>query len=557
MMPRQTKIPRLRLFIFCGVLAGAALFCPGFVAAQTPAANAPGATAPANVTANATIGSAAKSMPNVFPALAPVPHYDPNNPPQGIFDDEWMEEYIDGKKTGYSHQVFRRTGDHIFTDLHEVSKVGRAGSLLETSDECTTEETVDGKIIAFHSSTSLSNQPTVVDGKSNGSGFDITLQSGAYHEEKRVTFPEGTVATWGEQRLTLLKGLDAGTNYPILLYDPTTDPFQPLTEIIAVGGREKVTVGGQEIEAVRVNEHITPKSGIGGADSQCLADTDGRLLKSTTPLGSYREDLMASTEQQALAEFVPADIFTGSLITLDRPVPPDDTTVVFHLRRADGKPLTAPPESAAEHGAVLPDGSVRLTLTRLAPSNSGQAGELKDPAPYLAQNSFLDTKDLRLVDLAAQLGGPPDAAPATVAGLLRDAVTTYINKKDLSVGFATASEAAERREGDCTEHAVLLAALGRIRGLPARVVCGFAYMPEYQGSHAVLGFHMWAQFYLDGRWVDYDSALNDSKAPKYWRLGLVASDLNDVSLSDFTLALMGWMSDMKVTVESTPTPPAK
>ena len=41
---------------------------------------------------------------------------------------------------------------------------------------------------------------------------------------------------------------------------------------------------------------------------------------------------------------------------------------------------------------------------------------------------------------------------------------------------ATAAEVARSREGDCTEHAVLLAALARARGIPARVAMGLVYV---------------------------------------------------------------------------------
>jgi transglutaminase-like putative cysteine protease len=174
---------------------------------------------------------------------------------------------------------------------------------------------------------------------------------------------------------------------------------------------------------------------------------------------------------------------------------------------------------------------------------------IKDLAPYLARNSFLDTTDTQLRALGTE-GGGATTNPLAVAHNLRKFVADYITHKDLSVGFATASETAQSHEGDCTEHAVLLAALGRIRGLPTRVVAGLVYLPNYEGRQNILGFHMWTQFYFDNQWVDYDSAITDGAHP-YWRLGFVATDLNDISLSDFTMELMSWMSEMKISVEST------
>jgi hypothetical protein len=62
---------------------------------------------------------------------------------------------------------------------------------------------------------------------------------------------------------------------------------------------------------------------------------------------------------------------------------------------------------------------------------------------------------------------------------------------------------AESREGDCTEHAVLLAALLRALELPARVSIGLVYAPSEQG----FAFHLWTEVYLNGRWLPLDGTL--------------------------------------------------
>ena len=64
-----------------------------------------------------------------------------------------------------------------------------------------------------------------------------------------------------------------------------------------------------------------------------------------------------------------------------------------------------------------------------------------------------------------------------------------MKKKNLSVGLATAKEVARTLAGDCTEHAVLAAALGRAAGIPTKVATGLVY---FQG---MLGYHMWTEFY--------------------------------------------------------------
>jgi hypothetical protein len=505
------------------------------------------------------IFSFSASLPGAFAqtapaALPPAPHYDYRNPPQGVFDDEWMEIFMDGQKVGYAHQLYRREGGLIVCEQHQEFHLMRLDSAIAMTEDETSTETLDGQPRSFHSYADLGNTPTIVDGHGDGHTFDITVQQGDFHQEQQVTFPDGTVMEWGTERLCRIKGLAPGTTYDFLSYDPSSDAFSALMTHAAVGAPETVQVGNLTVTASPVALHITSKNGLGSTDATTWVDTADRTIKTTLPMGPMSMDLDIATEAQAKADYVPADIFSASLITLDQPLPADAATITLRLRRSDGQALPPLPESAMEHGVILADGSARLTLTRpnlarqLATATPGPA--LADLPPYLARNSYLDTQDPLVRSLAAQAGGPAGTPPSTLAQQLRDFVSSYINKKDMSVGFGTATETAKSREGDCTEHACLLAALGRVRGLPARVACGLVYVPHYEGHDNVLGFHMWAQFYIDGHWEDYDAALTDGATP-YWRLGFVATELNDISMSDFTMQLTRWMSGLKVTVEST------
>ncbi len=488
----------------------------------------------------------------------PTPDYDYRNPPPGVFDEQWMEIFISGQKVGYSHQTFRRAGNHVFTESHEEFRIKRLSFTLSAVTDSTSEETLDGVPLAFHCTSDMSDQVITVDGKGDGKTFTITKTVGTFQDPQTVTFPAGTLMGWGQERLSRLKGLAPGTAYTFSGYDPSDDAFSALTMQVAVGKAEKTLVKDREQELSKVDLRVVSKSGEGAADMTAWVDAGFHVHKMTVDLAGLSMELLASTETAAKSAFLPQDIFAASLLTLPRDLPPGTQSVTLELHRTDGQPLPLPPESATEHSVRLPDGGIAMTLRRVPrlEKSAGPLGAgLPDVAPYLARNSYMDTRDQLLRHLADQAGGPPGTDPVAVAWQLRDFVADYINQKDLGVGFATATQAAVTREGDCTEHAVLLAALGRIRGLPTRTASGLAYLPVYQGQKNVLGFHMWTQFYFNGQWVDFDSALTDGPEP-YWRLGLVASDLDEVSLSDFSLELMRWMAQMKITVTAL-VPPSK
>ncbi len=146
--------------------------------------------------------------------------------------------------------------------------------------------------------------------------------------------------------------------------------------------------------------------------------------------------------------------------------------------------------SAREDG-----GAIVVLAQRYAPSHAA-------PVPAdLAASFLLDFDEpvfapLRKV-VAERYGEQP-----TPAQLERFAAA-YITRKDLARGLDVASQVATRREGDCKEHAVLLAALARLFGIPARVVTGLILLQD--GNVTIAAGHAWTEIHAAGAWGPFDA----------------------------------------------------
>jgi transglutaminase-like putative cysteine protease len=68
--------------------------------------------------------------------------------------------------------------------------------------------------------------------------------------------------------------------------------------------------------------------------------------------------------------------------------------------------------------------------------------------------------------------------------------------------FSSAVETLKAGYGDCGEHAVLLAAILRAAGVPARVVLGLVYF----GPKKAYAGHAWVMAYSGGAWIFCDPA---------------------------------------------------
>jgi transglutaminase-like putative cysteine protease len=107
-----------------------------------------------------------------------------------------------------------------------------------------------------------------------------------------------------------------------------------------------------------------------------------------------------------------------------------------------------------------------------------------------------------------------------------------------------ASVVARRRKGDCSEHAVLTAALARMQGIPARVMIGVVLVSDDR-NHGAFG-HAWAEVLEDGKWKVADAALFDWKnAARYLPIGLMEDEGMGFSM-DLVRILQIWIDRVVV-----------
>ena len=215
------------------------------------------------------------------------------------------------------------------------------------------------------------------------------------------------------------------------------------------------------------------------------------------------------------------------------------------------------------------ESELRVTIDLQNPMRASAAD--RSDKEFTSPSAMVDSSDEVVIALSHQVDEDlkkaghdttkkrlPPATQLELVYALRDLVHSHISSKHLSTAYASASETARTGSGDCTEHAVLLAALVKARGLPARVCHGLVYVE--QGGSAIsgreadaedpdddelgervvqanvgadgsvggggadgaggggegeaaatkgqFGWHMWSQAMVNGRWIDLDATLH-------------------------------------------------
>jgi len=315
-----------------------------------------------------------------------------------------------------------------------------------------------------------------------------------------------------------------------------------VTTTTRIGREESFTHDGKTMSGQRVD--VTLEAPMGTLEMTSWVDGEGRPIKSVVPAPGLGDMvLILVDEETALKEFVPPEMFMTTTIParreIDRANVQSITYRVFSKDPETKVDLTTFPETAMQEVRKKTEDEIEIVAKRIAHQSNSKNMMRMDSAAmaeFTESNLMINTEDQELINLAKRAAGG-ETDPWKLGDKLRRFVSDYIDDKTLSVGFATASETCRRKEGDCSEHGVLLAALGRINGLPSRVVAGLAYVPLFGAKQDIFGYHMWTQFYIDGRWIDFDAALEETEVSPA-RITFATSSLRDAGMADLSLAML-------------------
>jgi transglutaminase-like putative cysteine protease len=124
-------------------------------------------------------------------------------------------------------------------------------------------------------------------------------------------------------------------------------------------------------------------------------------------------------------------------------------------------------------------------------------------AEFLQPCHFINCDDPRVKELARRAVGE-ETDPWRKARRLERWVKQNM-RPDNAVPMGPAGEVARQLRGDCRQYALLMTALCRAEGIPARTALGLLYVEK--GRRPLMGFHMWTEVWIDGQWLGLDGTL--------------------------------------------------
>jgi hypothetical protein len=412
-----------------------------------------------------------------------------------------MTVMLDGQKVGRFHATRDvRDGQVVTTQTLDL-RLNRVKTPMVVHTTLGATESTAGVPLGFSSQSGEASGSGQVSAQRRDDGaFQVDRSLHGQSTVGLMAWPEGALLPEGQRLATVSHGFKPGTSYALRVFEPSRQQVGNLR--VTVVGDEWVDLPGGKERLHHLQQRL---DGSGDAQlTETWVDDEGIVRRSLAPLMAFRIEMAACDASCANAPDQDVDILRAAMVASPRELPGAQRTVPMRytvsVRGQRPNPLVNTDEQRVTD---LGGGNYQVDIG-FAP-DLGPGGEPGPTIEDTAANPWVQSSAPEIRAMALKIVGDAKS-DAQRMRRLRSYLTYYINKTALDVGYGSALDTLASRRGDCTEHAVLFAALARSLGIPTRVVSGLVYNDRFGGANRVFVPHAWVQAWLDGYWVSFDSA---------------------------------------------------
>ncbi len=408
--------------------------------------------------------------------------------------EDWMAIIQNNKKIGYSHAVFSKTESGFLIEETVSMRINTMGMVQDIHLENrgglhpnftleSFETTIRSGRFEFTARGSMAGDALVVKTKSAGA-------------EKEISIPVGTAPYLlsGAIRAINASRLKKGDRRTFEVFDPGVMGHAPV--VVEVLGKEDIDIQGERRVSTKVSLDFR------GASQTAWIGENGEILKEKGPLGirlekTSREAALSDASREASQDLT-------LLASVKSNATFDDPRRLSRLKVRLGG--VDPTRLRLDGGRqTLENGVLAIRKETLEdPPGGDEAPPLAKPgSAYLDASAFIQSDHPDIRTLVGEIVAEEDSSLQKARKLI-DWVHENIEKKP-ALSMPDALSTLRNRLGDCNEHAVLLAAMARAAGIPAKVEAGLAYL------RGRFYYHAWNSLYL-GQWITADSVFGQLPA---------------------------------------------
>jgi hypothetical protein len=417
--------------------------------------------------------------------------------------------YLGKSRIGYSHSLSRPVqvdGQSLIrTDSEMHLTMKRFGQTLQIETRQEEEELAGGELVFF--TLEVNNPPaapTRTVGRVRGNLLVGENTVAGTPREFTIPWDKASKAPAYIDRYPHLHPFKPGDAVTLRTFVP--EQMQVSDVRFRAMRREAVAgLDGRRRSLLRVTvvESLMPQSPI-----EDYLDERGEVVVSTTEMLGQTLTTYTVPAEEALKQIAGEglDIAVNTL-TKSTAIPRAHytTRAVYRIKMRGEDPTPFFPSDANQKVIRTAPDECEITVRNARPTPSNRT--IRFDRQYLDPSQFLQSND-REVLLHVDRAARNLVEPSQIAIAMEKYVDREVAKKDFSTALASAAEVARTLQGDCTEHAVLLAAMLRARGIPSKIAVGLVYIEPLSS----FGGHMWTEALLGDRWVPLDATLGNGEA---------------------------------------------
>jgi hypothetical protein len=453
---------------------------------------------------------------------------------------------LSGQQVGWLTELsWLLPGGQVRTELVQQLRVERFGVPFAVSQH---DLWLEGEgFISVVTEVDTNGELRRVEARAEAGGIRVTETQEGASRELFLPAQEEVLGVFGAEK-RLAEALASGQREGVLRYLVFSVDTLAVegVELRILGSGEQVDSRGGRHGGVVVEER---SSGLPGLVSTELYGPDGTLLYALAPMGLPLEILPVPPGQESFAGAAPevaglsipvrglqraAGRLDGSWELTFRFRGEGTEALRAQLLRTRAELAASPLRLQGSVGArdtlvLAIGGVVPPSEHSLLPAMGGGAGE-----GFTGDGLLLALADPRLLSLLGRCPAPAPGGGSAVGewlACLEREVNQFIQQKSMAFGFAGVREILDTGAGDCTEHALLLTALLRRAGVPARLVYGFTL------TEAGFIGHAWTEARLADGWHWLDPSFPGGE-PYGLKLPLGVLDPAEPQWTEMGLALL-------------------
>ena len=408
--------------------------------------------------------------------------------------DTWMNIFQKDKKIGFSHKTFTKKKNGYLLQENVFMRINTMGMVQDLNLKTEGILNDDFTLSSFNFKINSGRFKFSAAGMVSGDMINIKTQSSGAFRAFDIKIKKKPYIAAGILDAIRVAGIKTGEKFTFDVFDPATLGQEPV--IVSVVGKENIESMGSMKAATKLLMNFK------GATQLAWIGEDGEVLKEKGLLGislekTTRKDALYGLALETGEDLTKLASIASNVVIKDAAglkalkleiggIKYNDVNLQGERQTLIGNILTVEKESLSGLASAL-DVDKLDTLEKV----------------FLQPGPFIQSDHQKIKELAKKII-QDEIVPFKKAKMLIAWVYKNIQKRPV-LSVPDALSILENRVGDCNEHTVLLAALARASGIPARIETGLTYL------NGRFYYHAWNLLYL-GRWITADSAFGQIPA---------------------------------------------